>query len=796
MRLFLLLLAVILTTSSQAQSSKLKVSLDPISKGIMINYGMELDHGTIKKGQYIINDFSEKERQWLDESGINYEVLVDDVERFYRNRSDMNIENRGSRAECSNTTPEEFETPENFSTGSMGGFFTYQEFLDHLDAMTSQYPSLISSRAPIDTFLTHENRPIYWMRISDNPNSNEAEPEVLYTSIHHAREPQSLAQLIFYMWYLLENYGTNDEVTYLVDNTEMYFIPMINPDGYIQNETSYPNGGGLWRKNKRDNLDGEFGVDLNRNYAYKWAYDNDGSSPQTSSNTYRGPSAASEPETKAVQWLCEQHEFQLVLNYHSHGNYLIYPWGYIPSPLSPDSNYFIAIAEQMTAQNNYVYGTGYETVNYAVNGVSDDWMYGEESTKNKIYSMTPEVGNSGDGFWPVQSRIIPLSEENVRPNLLLSHFAGHYISMEDIGDPTLPTLTGSLPIEFERLGLQFDPNHDFTLTPISSNIMSGPEVIAFTNMDIGVPDTANFAYQLNSNIEVGDLVVFELESSYQGYSKTIKITKIFGAPTIALQHQGDSMTDFSSFEWDVTDQVYYSPASSITDSPFGLYSNNSVSELEYDRIIDMRQSLSGYLSFYAQWQIESGWDYAQIMAAPIGTENWSALCGLYTKEGQPEQIEGEPLWDGNQVGWVKEQIDLSDYIGQRIKVKFRLVSDQFVTYDGYYVDDFQFVTLLDASSTIPLDTGYVDSALIVAEIEFDLQAKIYPNPASTEVRIENDLGVELLISIHDLQGNLILQTTITENKNVIDLNRFNAGSYIVSCQYGNRVHHQPLLIIR
>ncbi len=227
----------------------------------------------------------------------------------------------------------------------MGGFFTYQEFLDHLHAMVTEYPDLISAKSPIDTFLTHENRPIYWLKISDNPNSNEAEPEVLYSSIHHAREPQSLAQLIFYMWYLLDNYGTNDEATYLVDNTEMYFIPMINPDGYIENETSNPNGGGLWRKNKRDNLDGEWGVDLNRNYGYEWGYDNDGSSPQTSSNTYRGPSPASEPETKAVQWLCEQHEFKLALNYHSHGNYLIYPWGYIPSPLSPDSNYFIAIAE-------------------------------------------------------------------------------------------------------------------------------------------------------------------------------------------------------------------------------------------------------------------------------------------------------------------------------------------------------------------------------------------------------------------------------------------------------------------
>ena len=115
------------------------------------------------------------------------------------------------------------------------------------------------------------------MKISDNPNTDEPEPEVLYTALHHAREPESLSQLIYYMWYVLENYATDPEVQALVDNTEMYFAPCINPDGYLYNEQTDPNGGGLWRKNRRDNLDGEFGVDLNRNYDFSWGYDDTGS---------------------------------------------------------------------------------------------------------------------------------------------------------------------------------------------------------------------------------------------------------------------------------------------------------------------------------------------------------------------------------------------------------------------------------------------------------------------------------------------------------------------------------------
>ena len=113
----------------------------------------------------------------------------------------------------------------------MGGYFTYQEILDQLDLMRAQFPNLISAKANISTFLT-EGTPdnsvspsiggngIKWIKISDNPDaSSEGEPQLLYTSIHHAREPISLSQLIFYMWYLLENYDSDDEIRSIVDNT-------------------------------------------------------------------------------------------------------------------------------------------------------------------------------------------------------------------------------------------------------------------------------------------------------------------------------------------------------------------------------------------------------------------------------------------------------------------------------------------------------------------------------------------------------------------------------------------------
>ena len=132
--------------------------------------------------------------------------------------------------------------------------------------MALQYPDLISQKAPISDFETFEGRPIYWLRMSDNPNVDEDEAEMLYDAAHHAREPASVSSLIFYMWYLLENYETNFEVQSILDNTELYFVPVVNPDGYVFNEITNPDGGGLWRKNRRAHEDGNFGVDNNRNY--------------------------------------------------------------------------------------------------------------------------------------------------------------------------------------------------------------------------------------------------------------------------------------------------------------------------------------------------------------------------------------------------------------------------------------------------------------------------------------------------------------------------------------------------
>ena len=134
----------------------------------------------------------------------------------------------------------------------MGGYLTYTEALQEIDDMASLYPDLISVRAPISNFTTFEGRNLHWVRISDNASMDENEPEVLYTAVHHAREAITIQQMVYFMWYILENYDSSDEIKTIIDNTELYFVPFVNPDGFVYNETTNPNGGGLWRKNRRN----------------------------------------------------------------------------------------------------------------------------------------------------------------------------------------------------------------------------------------------------------------------------------------------------------------------------------------------------------------------------------------------------------------------------------------------------------------------------------------------------------------------------------------------------------------
>ena len=729
--------------------------------------GLEVDHGDYRKGVSFTSDFSEQEIQKLKNAGYTYDLLISDVSSYYANQNNQAKSNPARATTCNAAAPFSVPTPANFTTGSMGGFYTYQEMLNVLDSMRAKFPMLISARQQIDTFRSIEGRPLYWLRISNHPDSAQtSKPQILYTALHHAREPAGLTDMVFYMWYLLENYQTDLTVQALVNNTEMYILPCVNPDGYIYNETTNPNGGGMWRKNRRLNNDATYGVDLNRNYGYNWGYDNVGSSNITTDDTYRGTAGFSEPEIQATKWFSENHNFRIAVNYHTYGNLLVYPWGYIASLLTPDSVLFEAYAANMTKTNSFGYGTGDQTVGYITNGDSDDWMYGDQSTKNKIFSMTPESGDNAYGFWPPSSAIIDVCNQNFDLIYSAHKFLLKYIAITDRSSQVVTSHQFWFKYDAQRLGLDSPGTYNINLVSSDPNVTVPATSHSVVNPALMGITTDSFFVQLNPSIVNGNTFSFNVVVSNGLYTYQDTITKKFIGGDTLFYSNCNSITDYSpTFTWGVTTASYTSPSGSITDSPNGNYADNSNGIVTLNTQIDLTNATYATLLYQAKWQIEKGYDYTLVEASSDNQSSWSALCGLYTNIGTNQNDPTDNLYDGYQLNWVQEAVDLSLYLGQKINIRFHLVSDAFVNYDGFYFDD---LTVL----------GNLSNATSVPKVSDENGWQLFPNPASDRVSVR---PVELngeQVTIYNSLGALINKTIISDSE--LDISTLEPCIYFVS----------------
>ncbi|MBN1210966.1 MAG: immune inhibitor A [candidate division Zixibacteria bacterium] len=386
-----LLLIILFEYSSAGNKKPMQIRVSYESKTQFVQL-LKLNPDIIKTGDdYFELVADDKLLDSLQKLGYETDIIHVDLTAFYRSGLDPTLD--------------------------MGGYKTLSELNAYLDGLVADHPDIVSDKLNIGT--TIEGRTMWAVKISDNPDiDEEGEPELLYTACIHAREVITPEVLLYFMDYLTDNYSTDPEAAWLVNNRQLWFIVMVNPDGYYYNELTNPEGGGLWRKNRRDNGNDEYGVDLNRNFGYAWGFDNMGSSSSEGSETYRGAAPFSEPETQNIRDFVEDHDFVIALFYHSAGREVIWPWGY-RHIYTEDEAVFAALGDSISAMNGYTDGPIWQIV-YLSNGCSDDWLYGEQSTKNKIISLTIEVGSS---WWPSLESIDGLVSENLGPNLFLARIA-------------------------------------------------------------------------------------------------------------------------------------------------------------------------------------------------------------------------------------------------------------------------------------------------------------------------------------------------------------------------------------
>lgn len=653
----------------------------------MQSTGVALDHGHYHPGSSFHGDFTLDELKRIEQAGFTV-----------RKSSYRKLETRNSPNNCgsSTETAPDFPLPVNYPYGSMNGFPTLSELYESLELMEALYPGLITVRQIIGNFSTIEGRRIYYVKISDNPYADEEEPEVLYTALHHAREPAGMTQMLYFMWYLLENYNRDPQIKALVNSRELYFIPCVNPDGYAYNEETNPTGGGFWRKNRNPNLE-DVGTDLNRNYGYGWAYNNDGSSPVGTSDVFRGSGAFSEVETKAVKYFCENHNISIALNYHSHGDLLIIPWGYLNKP-TEDSLLYYEMARQMTRYNQFQVGTSNETLNYSVNGVSDDWMYGERNAKNKILAFTPEIGYA---FWPNRKDILPINLSSQYMNLMSAWNAGSAAMIREVGPVSVSGDTSYLELQITRTGLIQDT--------IRVDLISNKPGIRFIDppsfwlLEPGQTVRPKLFYVLDQKITRGDSLEFQIALSTGLFKDQLISRKIYlGNPN--WKENFESLSDWyyrSATGWDLTSASYVSAPHSLTDSPSKPMEANALKVQQYSQGIDLTNVRFAYLRFKGKWQMDTESDFAQIKISTNGTD-FEPLCGYYTVNGNLSQAFDEPVYCGLQNDWITEYIDISKYIGKVIYLQLYMYAGSNLNdYDGIYLDDIEIFTNIATQNLEP-----------------------------------------------------------------------------------------------
>lgn len=308
-------------------------------------------------------------------------------------------------------------------------FHDYAELKTALQALETAHPN----NAKVHIIgKSLEGRDIMALQLNNEPASlargQSNKPGAIFMGNHHAREHLSLEiPLMMAQWLLANKEAAN--VKPLLEGRDIWFIPMVNPDGaeYDISGNNYK----MWRKNRRNNGNGTWGVDLNRNYGYQWG--TGGSSSSGSSDTYMGPTPFSEPETQVIKRFVESHlNAKILLSFHTFSELILYPWGhkYDGVENTRDRQVFEKMATTMAAWNKYKPQQSSDL--YIASGDTVDWAYGEHNMFAFTFELSPSSMWAG-GFYPGARAIDPTFNANLKPVLYLIDAADNPYKVLDAG---------------------------------------------------------------------------------------------------------------------------------------------------------------------------------------------------------------------------------------------------------------------------------------------------------------------------------------------------------------------------
>ncbi|MEU5549101.1 M14 family zinc carboxypeptidase [Micromonospora sp. NPDC047793] len=305
-------------------------------------------------------------------------------------------------------------------------YHDYAEMTAVVNQVVADHPS-IARKVSIGS--SYEGRELVAVKISDNVATDENEPEILFNAQQHAREHLTVEMAIYLLNLFTDNYGSDSRITGLVNNREIWIVPTVNPDGseYDIATGSYRS----WRKNRQPNSGSSYvGTDLNRNWSFNFGCCG-GSSGSTSSDTYRGPSAFSAPETQALRNFVNSRvvggvqQIKANIDFHTYSELVLWPYGYTTSNTATGMNAdqyntFATIGQQMAATNGFTPQQSSDL--YITDGSSIDWMWATHGIWAYTFELYPGSA-SGGGFYPPDEVIPAQTSRNREAVLILSEYA-------------------------------------------------------------------------------------------------------------------------------------------------------------------------------------------------------------------------------------------------------------------------------------------------------------------------------------------------------------------------------------
>jgi hypothetical protein len=441
-------------------------------------------------------------------------------------------------------------------------------------------------------------------------------------------------------------------------------------------------------------------------------------------------------------------------------------------------------------------------------------MYGEQTLKNKTYGYTIEIGNSNT-FWPPQSQIFPLAQENLRTMIYQSFLAGEYLQLINpnfINEYFLPSSLVQLEPEFKNKGLVTAYDVYVELSSPSQYINTKTFFVEVDSIEARssaiLSPALSFLINSSAPLEEEIPLVLTTKVSDQIISQDT-LTIVIGYPVFVFEDTTNNpttnwtitKTPSSSPQWDSTYKSFYSEPNSYTDSKNGSYINNATVTMTLTDPLNLIGYTNPRLRYWTRFDIESDYDYGQVKVSTNNGSTWIPLTGNYTQPGVDPQPVGQPVYDGSISNWVKEEISLANYLSSQLKIQFQLKTDEGLVRDGWYLDDIGVFFY-----TIPTNILSDEEPVY----KFSLEQN-YPNPFNPSTKIKYTIPSVLesgakqsqlvILKVYDVLGNEVA-TLVNEDKTAgsyeveFSASGLSSGIYFYKLKAGDFIQTKKMLVLK